>query len=207
MKKGVFILINVILMSFLSEFYAQNSLWLMNGKKLTIGNYEIIQNEDENIINFYNEKGKYKSLELIDVFSVIEKDNDEKVFHKPDFSTDGEVTEDEIRNFVLGQYDARLNYTDQFALISSFPIGFVSVFYPPFGKIFFFPLYSSTYVGLLGLTSPDYEQIEIEAVVYDDKFYILGYTEAANKKRIRNGLLGAGAGILTGVAVAFLIGY
>lgn len=204
MKKGVFLLINVMLMSFLGELYAQNSLWLMNGKKLTIGNYEIIQNEDENTISFYNERGKYKKLELIDVFSVTEKENDENFFHKPDFFLDGEVTEDEIRNFVQGKFDARLYYKDKFSFISSFPVGFVSIFYPPLSNIIFFPVYPSAYIGVLGLTSADYKQIEIEGEINNDKFYVMGYTETAKNRRIRNGLLGAGAGILTGVAIAFL---
>jgi len=206
MKRTFFLLINVILIGFLSENYAQNSLWLLNGKKLTIGNYEIIQNEEEAALKFLNEKGKSKRLELLDIYSVTNSDGNETVFQKENLFDDKSFTEKQLRFFVEGQYDARINYTDKFAFISSIPIGFVSIFYPPFSKVFFFPVYPSAYAGVLGLTGPDFEQILKDKPINEvDKYYIIGYKEAAKKKRIKNGILGAGVGVVSAIAVSFLL--
>jgi len=206
MKRAFFLLINVILLAFLFETYSQNSVWLLNGKKLTIGNYELIQNEEDALIKYHNQKGKEKKLELLDIYSITSDSGDETIFHKEDYFVGAKVSEKELGFFVEGQYDARMNYKDNFALISSFPIGFVSIFYPPFSKVFFFPVYPSAYVGILGLTGPQFEQIMNEKPAEEvNKYYILGYKEAAKRKRIKNGIVGAGAGVLAGVAVAFLI--
>ncbi len=206
MKRSLFLLINIIFIGILSENFAQNSLWLINGKKLTIGNYEIIQNEEESILKYRTEKGKSKKYELLDVFSVTNPEGKETTFHKEDLFEGISITEKQLRFFVEGQYDARMDYTDKFAFISSFPVGFVSIFYPPFSKIFFFPVYSSIYIGVLGITGPDFEQILNEKPINEvDKYYIIGYREAAKKKRIKNGILGAGAGVISAIAVSFLL--
>lgn len=195
-------------MSFLGEFYAQNSLLLMNGKKLTIGNFEIVKEDEEKIIQYYNEKGKFKQFEIVDVFSLTDNIGGETIFNTNDSINGIVMNEIQLRKFIQGESDAIINYQDNFSFISSYAVGFISIFYPPFSKIFFFPVYPSTYVSILGLSSPEYEQIVTNtSAEINDIYYILGYKEAAKLKRIKNGLLGAGAGILTGVAVAILIGY
>ncbi|NOZ45863.1 MAG: hypothetical protein GXO79_03685 [Chlorobi bacterium] len=208
MKRTFFILINVILFGFINNFYAQSTLWLMNGKKLTIDNFEIVENEGETLIKYYNTHGKYKKIEMIDVFSVTDTIGDETVFHSNDTINGIAMNKIQLRSFLQGEQEAILNYSDYFSFISSYPIGFVSVFYPPFSKIFLFPVYPSAYVSVIGLSSPEYEQIVNEyPKQIDNPYFVMGYKEAVRKKRIKNSLLGAGAGLLSGIVVAILIGY
>ncbi|RLD74689.1 MAG: hypothetical protein DRJ10_16640, partial [Bacteroidetes bacterium] len=76
MKKPIYYFVLIILTLSLLESKAQNTLLLINGKKVEIGEFK---RSDSLFLAYKNKKGKIKSVNLFDIFSVQEKNGKETI--------------------------------------------------------------------------------------------------------------------------------
>ena len=148
----------------------ESTLWLMNGKKLTIGSYEIDKSEvDEGVLFYTDEKGSTKKKYLDDVYSVIDFKGEEKIFYKENSESGDIFTPEQMKLYLKGVNDVLENYkVPNWIIGAGFASGFLGGITPqpdidmgrsgaslPVGI-----LIPTVYVATVGVTNPDYEKIE-----------------------------------------------
>jgi hypothetical protein len=197
--KRIVIVVILIVFSVQSNLFAQNYLWLTNGKKLKIGDYKI---ESPDIISYKNQKGKIKSIQSFDVFSVIESSGKENVIYLPDTSYQGAFTVPEMRSYVQGQYDAGLKFKSPLTTIGGFVLASGS-------SLFINPMYvfvlSTGYCSAIGLTKASEKKLNIPAEFAQNEHYKLGYKKTVKHKRITNAIIGSGIGLIVGIGTIAII--
>ncbi len=178
---------------------AQNVLWLTNGKKKEIGDYNL---EKKEFVIYKNTKGKYKSIERFDVFAIIEQSNKEQIIYVPDSADNESFNLVEMRAFVQGQSDARLNFKSPLTTVGGAGIaGTAAVFISPI----YSPLIPLAYCGAIGSTKPSEKKIIIPNEYESSDHYLLGYKKAAKQKRINNAIFGSLIGLAAGFTTFVLV--
>lgn len=184
-----------------NQLFSQDSILLLSGEIFPAKNIEIVENE--NLIKFQNKRGKEKNIELDYIFSVRNANGSENVIYKESVIEDENITIESMRSFVNGAYTARKQYRAPLATISGFVIGAGSVFaFPMVGApIFYSPVLPAGYSAVIGSTNPCESRIvKRNPTAENDEYYIRGYKEMANQKRVSNtvkgGLLGIAASII-----------
>jgi len=179
---------------------AQNKLWLNNGKQIEIGEFRLDPN---GFIGYKTLKNKYKSIESIDVFSIIEKNGQELLIYKPDSTLEGAFNLIEMRAFVQGQTDALNNFKSPWitgggvVLMSAAPLVINPVFVL---------LVAGSYCTIIGITKPVKNNLEIPAQYTSDNYYLEGYKKEVKRKRIRNAIIGSGIGLAIGYTAFAIVG-
>lgn len=193
------ILIIITLLIIQNSSLAQNTLWLTNGKKKQIGDFNL---EDKELVLYKNKKGKTKSIERYDVFSIIESSNNEILIFKQDSGYSEAFNLQEMRAFVEGQYDASQNFKSPLTTIGGFAVsGAASVVINPLYVL----LISGAYTTTIGVTKPLKSNISIPEKYSDNKFYKLGYEKAVKKKRVKNAIIGSAIGLVAGFTTFVVI--
>jgi len=104
MNKIQIILIAAILISLSglsqNEPAKPSTLWLINGKKLTIYNHKFIENG--NFLAFENLKKKTKEVERTFIFSIIDSKGVEKIYFTPDTLDQRYYSVENMRSFCNG---------------------------------------------------------------------------------------------------------
>lgn len=191
MKKTSLILIIAIFIVQQSSF-AQNTLWLSNGKKIQIGDFNL---ENSELVLYKNKKGKTKSVDRYDVFSIIESSNNEIIIYKKDSSYEDAFNLAEMKAFVEGQYDASLNFRSPLTTVGGIVVsGAAAVVVNPIYVL----LVSGAYTTTIGLTKPIKSDLTIPEKYSGNKYYELGYNKAVKKKRVRNAIIGSVIGLAAG---------
>lgn len=191
MKKTSLILIIAIFIVQQSSF-AQNTLWLSNGKKIQIGDFNL---ENSELVLYKNKKGKTKSVDRYDVFSIIESSNNEIIIYKKDSSYEDAFNLAEMKAFVEGQYDASLNFKSPLTTVGGIVVsGAAAVVVNPIYVL----LVSGAYTTTIGLTKPIKSDLTIPEKYSGNKYYELGYNKAVKKKRVRNAIIGSVIGLAAG---------
>jgi len=200
--KKIIILILLLQLTSLAIF-SQNTMWLTNGEKITIGEYEA--NED-NILIYKKNNNKVKNIEIEDIFSIIEKSGNERIFYIPDTSNQDYFTISQMRQFVKGRTDARNNYNSKWTTIGGIVIGAGSVIGVPLIGLnsLYAPIFPLSYNFITGLVKVKKEKIGIEKQYLKNKHYVLGFEKSAKQKRIKNSLFGTGIGIAVGIAAVLI---
>lgn len=205
------ILLAVILfVSSIYEINAQETIWLLNGEKITASKYSI---DSENRMFYYqNLKGKTKDIELDFIFSTVDSLGNEVVIYTPD-TVDEEgsflYSEKEMRQYIEGAIEARKNYKGLIAFGTGFLTGVAAPFIPapPFvNALFLVPVYPAVNTTIIGATNPSEEKFfekypnQQENIPFKE-----GYLDIAREKRVRKSIYGGLSGILIGITTAIII--
>lgn len=192
-----------ILIAFIFSFKvnAQNTLVLVNGKKIEIGEYKY----GDTYLTYKNTKGKLKSSYLNDIFSVQEKNGKEKIFYIPDSTEAKAFTIDQMRDFVNGSYDARTNYKTPWITTAGIVIGGSSAGLTAVGmSSLLVPVLPTFYSAGIGLVKVKKEKLDLPEKLKNNEYYLEGYMQRANHKRINHAILGSGVGLALGIAAVIL---
>ena len=185
---------------------AQNTVWLLNGKKITISNYNINKYEDTHNLVYQNAKGKERQIDVDDIFSVTDKSGVENVYYKKDTLLGNYFTIPQMKDYVKGEFDAHKNYKAPLFTVLGFVAGGTSAILP-LDKMFYAPLIPGAATTIIGSTKASGEKIKSKYPNYaNNNYYLLGYKESAKRKRINNALKGSAVGMVTGIIIAFIIG-
>jgi hypothetical protein len=188
--KSLYIALILLLATSLS---AQNKLWLANGKMKEIGEYNL---EKKDFVIYKNKKGKFKSIERFDVFSIIDQSKNEQIIYLPDSVDNESFTVAEMRAFVQGEYDAHQNFKSPLTTIGGAGIsGGAAVFISPI----YSPLIPAVYCGVIGATKTSEKKIIIPKEYENNDHYLLGYKKATKQKRVKNAIFGSLIGLAAGV--------
>ena len=132
---------------------AQNTLWLTNGKKIPIKEFKL---DNKDLVIYQNKKGKFKSIERFDVFSIIEASKNEIVIYQPDSSYKDAFNLLEMRAFVQGEYDAYQKFKSPLTTVGGIVVaGGSSVVINPVYVI----VISGVYCGVIGATKTSKKKI------------------------------------------------
>jgi len=187
----------------------ESTLWMRDGKKITISNFGIDSDDYYNAeIIYLMKKGKIKKKYLDEVFSVVDSEGNERILYEPNFELGEVLTQLEMKQFVLG-----LHESDEFKMspivgIGGVLSGLAGAFVPQLGlekgdskiEIPIGILVPSMYVGVIGATSPSAETLKNKMPAKaNNEHYLMGYQEGIRKKRYKQGLIGAGIGFVTGI--------
>lgn len=189
-----------------SACHAQNTVSLLNGKKISINDYNINKDEDTGNLIYKNANGKEKQIDIEEIFSVTDKRGKENIFYKKDSLTGNFFTIKQMKEYVKGEFEARQNYKAPLFTVLGFVAGGTSAILP-LDKMFYAPLIPGAATTIIGSTKASEKKIKNKYPNYaNNNYYLLGYKESAKRKRINNALKGSAVGMVTGIIIAFIIG-
>jgi hypothetical protein len=186
----ILLIVNLVLNTL--NVAAQNTLWLTNGKKITIGDFKI---DNKDFLSYKTSKNKIKSIESFDVFSIIQNNGQEIILYQPDSIIEGSFSLIEMRAFVQGQTDAKDNFKSP--LITAGGIVLISASAVAINPVVVI-LVAGSYCTVIGVTKTSNKKIIIPSDYQNNEHYILGYKKECKQKRIKNAILGSGIGLAIG---------
>ena len=201
----------ILLIANLNSMAQQSDLWLRNGKKIAITSYSLDSLDYyDGKISYTTLQGKNKSKYLEDIFSIVNNDGVEKILYKKNDDFGEILTPSEMKQYVIALQDVRNTKISPLIAIGGFAAGLATAFIPqpeinfgdnsiPIPLGIFIPI---TYIGIMGATPPNDEKI-INRIPEkaNNENYLLGYQNGMKKKRIRNSIIGASLGIITGFII------
>lgn len=204
--KTVLSIIAIFLFAGLFAQEKEATAWLINGKKLTISNYKFIENG--NYLAYEKKPGKIKEIERIDLFSITDASGKEEVFFHPDTLDDKYFTVENMRSFVKGGYDGTQETKAPLSFITGLILGFAGGSgYVINSNPFYGLIIPAAGVTIIGFTRPSVNSTQKKhSDLANDDFYLLGYQESANQKRVGQAIKGALPGIVIGVIVGIVTG-
>lgn len=185
---------------------AQDTIVLLSGEKVPVKSFQI--NEKENIISFVNKRGKDKYIELDYIFCVKQANGEEMLIYSDSVFEDDSITVDEMRDFVNGAITANETYKPYLALSSGFVVGAGSVVLFPYVGIpaFYSPVIPAAYSAVIGSLKPKEDcVVKRRPEAKGRPYYIKGYSEACQQKRVTGAVKGSIGGIAAIIAAALII--
>jgi len=189
------------LLLFLSYSYSQDTIIIVNGKRIVTKEYSIDKFNKE--FNYINKRGKEKSIFLDNIFSIIDSTGTENLIYKPADNNLYKYSIEEMRDFIQGAYDASKYYKSPLSTFYGFIAGTGStvLMYNPVYAIF--P--SGGVCVIISLPNTSKKKVNKKYPHYaDNDFYYSGYNQEAKNKRFTNSIKGAGVGVLTGLSFIIL---
>lgn len=199
MKLKIFTLL-VMLSSVSALSSAQDTIMLMNGKRLFATKSEVVINsKGDTLLNYQLEDGKQKSKHIGKVFSVNGKSG-ETVFYTPE-THDDELTVEQMRQYLNGRADFKKGFAWGFYASGIASVAAAAAI-PPIniniGNDGNFPIgimIPFAYVFVAGNTTKSAEKLKkLNPNLSDNEYYLLGAQSAISQRRMRDGALG----VLTG---------
>lgn len=184
---------------------AQDTIVLLSGDEIPVQSYKV--NTTDNQIDFVNKKGKTKYIETDFVFCIRKADNTEELIYFDSVIEYDSISVADMRNYVDGAIIARKNYHTPISTISGFVVGAGSVWcFPYLGlPVFYSPVIPGAYSAVIGSTNPNQSKIIKK---YPDKvnnpYFLKGYSEMANQKRVNNTIKGSILGIAAMIAASII---
>ncbi len=210
MIRKLFLLI-VLLTTVIDCMSQESTLWLRNGKKITISSYalDITEYYDGKIV-YKTVAGKEKSKYLEDVFSVVESNGKETVLYTQNVEFGEILTPEQMKQYVIGIGDARNAIISPLIGMGGVLSGLAGALIPqpeiklgnssmpiPVGV-----LVPVTYMAIAGATTPKADKLQQKfPVKASNEHYLMGYQEGIKKKRIKESFIGAGFGFLVGILI------
>ncbi len=185
---------------------AQDTIVLLSGDKVPVNSYSI--NDTVKLVEFVNKRGKDKFIELDFVFCIRKANGEEELIYSDSVFEEDTITIPEMRDFVEGAITCRENYHAYLATASGFVVGAGSVFlFPELGlPVFYSPVVPGAYTAVIGAIRPCQSCILKK---YPDAvnrpYFLNGYTQQAQEKRINNVVKGSLAGIAAMIITAIIV--
>jgi len=175
---------------------SQNKITTIKGDIFSTSEFEILNENDYKELKYLNKKGKYRFIDLDDVYS-IQNQKEKSVVYQPQGEYD--LTKTQMSNLVKGRIDGKqagsfwpwflITYT------TTSSMGFLDQ-----GDLFaapFVPLGTTITIGIFGWTAKP-------KVPSDNEYYTNGYKEQRAFRMIKASLLGGGAGLITAAGINIL---
>ncbi len=186
----------IVLFSFSSFAKSQNTMLLVTGKKLDIGEFKLNKSA---YISYKNKKGKLKSIAKQDVFSIRSNTGKETLVYTPDLSDTAAFTVSQMRDYVTGAYDARTSYKTPWLTSAGFIIGGSSVGLTAAGmSALLIPVLPVTYSAGVGIFKMKKEKLQLSDNLKNNDYYTEGYLNRVNRKRENHAILGTIIGMAAG---------
>jgi len=194
-KLSVIIISIICLFAFQTN--AQQNILLLSGKRILVKDSRI---DTSGVVLYKTASDKVKGIDISEVFSVTRADSVEVIVYKPECS-DVCFKIDQMRDYLTGISDGK-KFKDKWSLPIVLVVGGASGF-------FIMPTLSPIVPALscvgVALTGPKPQNMIFPDKYKDNQHYIQGYCSAVKKKRIRNGIIGGGIGLVLGITSAILI--
>lgn len=215
MKKYIFSTILIVFISTL-RLVSQDTLWLMNGKKILVTGYQLIPaiTNEAPVLEYINLKGRHHRIDADEAFKIDSAGTEIFYYH---LNYNEPITEslDQVRSYVLGQITVRNKEKPRWIFGAGVAIGFGSAFIAPasisiqaFENLMYAPLIPGGYAILMNTLNPKEEKIKKQYPQYaNDEFFINGYQDGLKRKRGRNAIIGAGIGLLAGLTFVAVTEY
>ncbi|MBI4648980.1 MAG: hypothetical protein HY738_20915 [Bacteroidia bacterium] len=202
MKLFIFLPFLLFLISGLNSITAQDNILFLNGRTLTVPCYKI--DTEKNVLVFMNKRQKMKALDCEYIFSITDFQGNEKILYKPDSLAIHFLSLKEMKSFISGEQKAFKSYKAPLATGTGFLIGASSPFVLNILYSFLPPAITPSVYELI----PVSEKLAIRKCPENrnDKYYILGYREAATSKRVTFVLIGTGVGFAAGIIARIILG-
>jgi len=200
----------LILLSFIIFFSencsAQDTIWFLSGERLITSNYTI--KTEDGMLNYFNKRNKEKHVGLEFVYSVNEKNGNKKVYYESSIMENMPFSVDQMGSFIKGEYEAHDNYHATGATVIGILTGAGGVYLSSLvvGTPFYSPVVPAIGSVIVGSTNKNADKIAEKYPQYaNNEYFIMGYQEIANQKRISNSIKGGILGLVLGVASAIII--
>jgi hypothetical protein len=186
--------------------FSQDTIWFLSGERLITSNYTI--KIEDGMLNYFNKRNKEKHIGLEYVYSVNEKSGAKKIYYEPTVMDNTPFSVDQMWSFIRGEYEAQENYHPVGSTIIGVTAGAGSVYLVTLisGSPFLSPLIPAAGSAITGLTDIPQKNIQKKYPQYsDNEFFIAGYREIGNQKRVSNSIKGGLLGLVLGIASAIVI--
>lgn len=207
--------ISILLATIFHGMAQESTLWLRNGKKVTITNY-MTDTADyyEGKISYTTVKGKYKTKYKEDVFSVMDDQGNETIFYTPNFEFGELLTPMQMKAYVTGIGDANSAHLSPLVSIGGLLSGVTGAIIPqpeislgagsmPLPVGFLVPV---AYVSFMGAMSPGENELKARYPVKSSELnYLMGYQDGIRKKRIKQSLWGSAIGFFATAIVITVV--
>ncbi len=189
--------------------YAQknNSIWLFDGKTKEAISY--VFNEKEGFIDYVNEKGKNKSIDVEDVFKILKSNGESQYFYSEEIDGGNENSIKEMEDYILGEQFALQHKKSNGALLEGLLVGggagaAASVIGMPLAVLpFLTPFVNAPIVKSFGVSNNSIEKHIPEQC--NNEIFIEGYQKATKKRRFNKSLVGGTIGFVSGLLTLILI--
>ena len=179
-----------------NNFFAQNYVWLTDGKKVEVSTGEI----DQDGYISYMKKDKVKYIDTADIFAIIKNSDTTFLYNNLDYPLEN------AKMFMQGQVDGR-KYKNNYVYAGAFLMGAVSPTLLSYTPIYvaLAPVISVGYIAAFSAENPNSKFCKISDDLKQNEDYVKGYKLSATKRKIGYMSLYSVAGLATGYALLFLI--
>jgi hypothetical protein len=189
-----------------STVQSQDTINLLNGKQ--IAPKTLYNDENKAYIRCDLQKRnhvKLKVIDLLDVYSIKYTNKPELVVYKRDSMNGNNLTPEEMRLYVKGERTAEKIYKAPFVTAAGVVVGFVPTIY----ILNFYGLISPALYGItMGVITPKAKIAPgDDPMLLTEKNYVDGYKMAATRKKVKNAVGGAIAGVLAAALTAYTLYY
>lgn len=195
-----------LLSSLFNSGFAQDTIWFLSGERLITSNYNI--KVEDGMLNYFNKRNKEKHVGLEFVYSVNEKNGFKKIYYEPTIMDNTPFSKDQMWSFIRGEFEAQENYHPSGSTIIGLTTGAGGVYLVTLlaGSPFLAPLIPAAGSSVTGLTNVSQEKIVKKYPQYaENEFFIAGFREVGNQKRVSNSIKGGLIGLALGIVSAIVI--
>ncbi|MBC7411501.1 MAG: hypothetical protein H7331_03475 [Bacteroidia bacterium] len=181
---------------------AQGTLLFVDGRKAECAVVDYTTDSVKVKYTLIN-KTKIRSTPKDQLFSYTPKLTNEIVFYTNDSLGENELSEREMRMYMLGQQDARVHYKTPISILGGALFGLASgYFLPPLLS----PLGVVPFVVVNGLIIRRVNRKKVYNKLYlAEETYLMGYEKIAKGKRVQQSLISGIAGVVVGIAAASIV--
>lgn len=199
-----------------SNIFAQHEILFLNGKKLTVSEFQISADFNGDSIISYNYKNRTKEILTDEVFSITDENKTKRILYSKNETLGYDLEMKEMESFVLGSFEARENFHAYGAAALGFAIGVTAVVVPFLNKTIpvnqfdlplfpVLPILNSTGIAISSNHYPSNSKIaEKYPELSENIYFVEGYRQTAKHKKIRNSIIGGIGGVLTGFVILAL---
>jgi len=202
MKKVLSYSLTIFLLFVAINIFAQterNTVLFLSGKTLQTSSYHHDKYQEQFIL-YKDENNFEQKLNIDNVFSIVNQKGEEQIFYKPDSLENERVSIEDMRYFVYGQHDARIEYKAPLYTVGGFVLGVVS----PFVINYYAPLIPGSYSTIVGLAPQNKFVINNKSKYLNNDYYKEGYKDFVRQKRVKNSLWGGVIGIIVGISTIII---
>jgi hypothetical protein len=185
---------------------AQDTIWFLSGERLITSNYTI--KTEDGMLNYFNKRNKEKHIGLEYIYSVNEKTGYKKIYYEPSIMDNTPFSVAQMGSFIKGEFEAHNNYHAAGSTLIGIGTGIGGVYlFPALGtSVFYSPLVPAVGSAINGMTNVSDKKIGKKCPQYaDNEYFIAGYREIANQKRVSNSIKGGILGLAIGIASAIIL--